>query len=170
MGSQFKTIRVERAAIYVPGGLQIGRPKSAAGLRTVAIPPHLTEALERHLREFVGPEPDAPLLAGPRGGRVRPQTLQNSWEVARKALSRPEVHFHDLRHAGATWLAISGATTKEIMARVGHSSPNAALRYQHATEDRDTAVANALSGLAEDAKVINYKFKSDAGNLRDRVI
>ena len=45
-------------------------------------------------------------------------------------------------------IAITGASTKEIMARIGHTSPVAALRYQHATEDRDRAIADALSGLA----------------------
>lgn len=37
------------------------------------------------------------------------------------------------------------------MARAGHASPAAALRYQHATADRDAAIAAALSGLAEAA-------------------
>jgi hypothetical protein len=35
------------------------------------------------------------------------------------------------------------------MARAGHASPASALRYQHAVADRDVAIANALSGLAE---------------------
>jgi hypothetical protein len=38
------------------------------------------------------------------------------------------------------------------MARAGHASPVAALRYQHATADRDVAIAAALSGLAETAR------------------
>jgi integrase len=40
------------------------------------------------------------------------------------------VRFHDLRHLAATLAAISGATTKQLMARLGHSSPHAALIYQ----------------------------------------
>jgi len=39
------------------------------------------------------------------------------------------------------------------MARLGHSTPSAALRYQHAVADRDRAIAEALSGFA-DAKVV----------------
>jgi hypothetical protein len=35
------------------------------------------------------------------------------------------------------------------MARLGHSSPGAALRYQHAAADRDRVIAQALSKLAE---------------------
>lgn len=33
------------------------------------------------------------------------------------------------------------------MARMGHLSPRAALIYQHATRDRDAAIARALSDL-----------------------
>jgi hypothetical protein len=36
------------------------------------------------------------------------------------------------------------------MARLGHSTSVAALRYQHAAEGRDAAIAEALSGLAAD--------------------
>ena len=37
------------------------------------------------------------------------------------------------------------------MARMGHASAAAALRYQHATADRDRAIASALSSLGEQA-------------------
>jgi hypothetical protein len=43
--------------------------------------------------------------------------------------------------------AVSGATTRELMHRMGHSSSRAALIYQHATEDRDLAIAEAMSRL-----------------------
>jgi hypothetical protein len=36
------------------------------------------------------------------------------------------------------------------MARIGHSSPRAVLIYQHATRDRDRALADVLSRLAEE--------------------
>lgn len=147
------TVRIDRTANHVAGGLVLGPPKTVAGRRTIVIPPHLLAGLTHHLDTFVGPSPDAPVLTGPEGGRVRPGTLQTVWVNARQSIGRAELHFHDLRHAGATWLAISGATTRELMARVGHSSPAAALRYQHATEDRDTALAAALSGLAGAATV-----------------
>jgi len=35
------------------------------------------------------------------------------------------------------------------MGRLGHSTPGAALRYQHAAEGRDMAIAKALSALVE---------------------
>ena len=39
------------------------------------------------------------------------------------------------------------------MARMGHASPQAALIYQHATAERDRAIADALSDLAAKAEV-----------------
>ena len=38
------------------------------------------------------------------------------------------------------------------MARIGHSSTRAAMIYQHATRDRDQAIAAALDALIEEAR------------------
>jgi integrase len=51
---------------------------------------------------------------------------------------------HWLRHTGATLAASTGATTKELMHRLGHASPAAALVYQHAVSERDSEIARAL--------------------------
>jgi integrase len=60
---------------------------------------------------------------------------------------------HDLRHSGLTWSAAAGATPAELMRRAGHKSSDAAMRYQHATSDRDAALAEALSAMARMASV-----------------
>jgi len=44
--------------------------------------------------------------------------------------------------------ASTGATLSELMSRLGHSSPAAALRYQHTAEGRDREIAALLSKLA----------------------
>ena len=59
---------------------------------------------------------------------------------------------HDLRHTGGTLSAATGATLKELMARLGHSSVRAAMIYQHATRDRDQAIAKALGTFVRDAR------------------
>ena len=61
-------------------------------------------------------------------------------------------HFHDLRHTGGTLTATTGATAKEVMARLGHSSPRAAMIYQHATRDRGKTIARSLGKLTEEAR------------------
>lgn len=52
-------------------------------------------------------------------------------------------------HTGNTLAASTGASTKELMARMGHASPRAALIYQHATAERDRAIADALSSMIQ---------------------
>lgn len=37
----------------------------------------------------------------------------------------------------------------ELQARLGHSSPQVAMRYQHAAGDRDGQIAEAMSNVIE---------------------
>ena len=129
-----------------------GPPKTEAGRRTVAVPPHLLGELVGHLDRYTGEDPDALVFTGEKGGPVRPHVLQKAWVAAKEATGLERFHLHDLRHAGNTWAAATGASTKELMARMGHASSEAALRHQHATADRDRSIAEALSAMAAAAK------------------
>ena len=92
-------------------------------------------------------------LQYPGAPRRAPGTVDTGPRVypARETPGRPDLRFHDLRHTGAVLAAATGATLAELMARLGHSDPGAALRYQHAAKDRDRAVADALSDMADSA-------------------
>lgn len=69
-------------------------------------------------------------------------------DQARKAAGvTTELHFHDLRHTGNTPASTAGASTRELMTRMGHSSSHAALIYQHMTSDRDRAIADRLGAM-----------------------
>ena len=63
------------------------------------------------------------------------------------------LHFHDLRGSGSTWAAIAGATLPELMHRLGHKPPTAAMRYQHATSERHREVADRLGALLQPGAV-----------------
>lgn len=141
-------LRVRRAVARAGPETIVGTPKTTAGVRDVAIPPHLLPALTEHLAARVGPERDALLFPAAGGGHLRPSTLYRVFYRAREQAGRPDLRWHDLRHTGAVLAAATGATLAELMARLGHSSPAAALRYQHAAADRDRAIAEALSKLA----------------------
>jgi integrase len=142
-------VRVERGVVRVGGQFVVGDPKSAAGRRVVRLPPHLTPLLADHLGHHVGAGPDALLFPAQHGGHLAPSAFYRAWYPAREAAGRPDLRFHDLRHTGATLAAATGATLRDLMARLGHSTPAASLRYQHTIEDRDRAIAEALSGFAE---------------------
>lgn len=144
------TVRIERSMQQLSNGsLLLGPPKTDAGRRLISIPPHILPEVEKHLGRFVGAQPDALVFTGEKGGPLRPHVLQKAWVQAKVTTGLSALHLHDLRHAGNTWAAATGASTRELMSRMGHASSAAALRYQHATADRDRAIAQALSALVE---------------------
>lgn len=141
-------VRVEESARDVIGGGRCyGPPKTAAGRRTVAVPPHIVPAVEAHLATYVGADPDALVFTGETGAPLPRAKWNVRWRKATAAVGMTGFHFHDLRHTGNTLAAATGASTKELMARMGHASPRAALIYQHATQERDDGVAAAISKL-----------------------
>lgn len=140
-------VNVTEQFVQTSGQVTLGPPKSEAGRRTVHLPPHVLPDLADHLERWVGPEPDAWLFTGPKGAPLTRTNFSHHWTRARETAGAPAVRFHDLRHLSATLAATVGATTRELMSRMGHSSPRAALMYQHAVADRDRYVAEALSSL-----------------------
>jgi integrase len=143
-----RRIAVEEQAVELAGGRVVfGAPKTAAGRRFVAVPAELVELLEDHLAEFVGPEVDALVFTSPEGHPLRRTKFRARWAAACKTAGIAGLHFHDLRGSGATWAATSGATVREVMGRLGHTTPTMALRYQHATLERDQAIAERLGAL-----------------------
>ena len=147
------TISLTRGLGY-KGTTIVKEPKTEAGRRTIAVPGNVIGRLRRHLDTYVAQEGDAPVAVGAKGGQLRPNVLQGQWNIARKKVGRPDLRLHDLRHSGLTWAAATGATTAELMHRGGHKSNVAALRYQHATADRDRALAVALAEMSTLAPVI----------------
>ncbi|MDE3724906.1 tyrosine-type recombinase/integrase [Nocardiopsis sp. N85] len=59
-----------------------------------------------------------------------------------------DVHLHDLRHTGNTFAAEAGASLRELMNRIGHSSPRAAMIYLHARDERAQELADRLGERA----------------------
>lgn len=141
-------IRVRRAAVRTKGAYTITTPKSDAGLRDVAIPPHIIPAIEQHLAEYVGKGRDSLIFPADNGGHLQPSTLYRHWYKSRAKAGRKDLRWHDLRHSGAVLAAATGASLAELMARLGHSTPQAAMRYQHAAQGRDREIAALLSKLA----------------------
>ncbi len=130
------------------GELVVGPPKSDAGRRAIALPEFLLTEIEAHLDTFSPQYPEGRVFRGERGGPLRRHVLQKQWVQARTAAGlSDEFRFHDLRHTANTLAAATGASTKELMHRMGHASSQAAIRYQHATSDRDVHIAKALDEL-----------------------
>ncbi|ORV91201.1 integrase [Mycobacterium interjectum] len=145
-----EVIRIRRAAVRTKGGtFQVTTPKSEASVRDVAIPPHIIPQIEHHLSKYVGKKHDSLLFPNESGEHLQPSTLMRHWYKARAKAKRDDLRWHDLRHSGAVLAAATGASLAELMARLGHSTPQAAMRYQHAAQGRDREIAALLSKLAD---------------------
>ena len=141
-------VMIRRGVTWPQGEATVSTPKSEAGIREVHVPPHMLFDLMRHLDEFTQPGRDGLLFPSSTGRHIHPRAFGWQYHQARVKAGRPDLRFHDLRHTGAVLAAQTGATLAELMARLGHSTPGAAMRYQHAAQDRDKAIAIALSRLA----------------------
>ncbi|MER5485024.1 site-specific integrase [Streptomyces sp. NPDC002812] len=143
-----RVVVVRRAQAEMQDGKLFDKaPKSAAGLRPVAFPEEIAADVEAHLVAYAGAGQDGHVFLGPQGGRLRRSNFRDDWiKACKKAGVGTGVHFHDLRHTGNTLIA-AGASTRELMTRMGHSTPRAALIYQHMTSDRDRALADRLGSM-----------------------
>ena len=118
-----RVLRIRRAVTYRSGKFYVGEPKTAAGVRDVAIPPHIRPILKAHLKNHVERAADSLLFPADDGRHLRDGEYRTHWEKARAAIGKPNLRVHDLRHVGAVLAAQSGATTAELMHRLGHTTP-----------------------------------------------
>jgi integrase len=91
---------------------------------------------------------DVTLFTTTRGKRLSKTAFTKTVENGFASVGKPDMRVHDLRHVGATLAAQAGATTKELMSRIGHTTPAMVMRYQIAAQQQDAAIADKLSELA----------------------
>jgi integrase len=143
-------LRIRRGVVRVDGQVIVDTPKTVAGTRHVHVPEFLLPAIKAHLRNHAQIGANGLLFHGVNGGQLAHSSFTYHFNRAAEAVGRPDLTPHALRHTGATLAARSGATIAELMARLGHTSPAMALRYQHAAAGRDAQIAAALGRLWED--------------------
>jgi len=131
-------------------GRAITAPKTASGIRTVHLPPPFLPMLQKHLLEHCATGPDGLLFPGDRTDHMSVRYLMDRYRPAREAAGRPDLTIHHLRHTALTLAGQHGATAAELQARAGHASQAAMAIYQHATLDRDKALAERI-GATYDA-------------------
>lgn len=161
-------VTVARTAVRADRKKQVNEPKTAAGHRTVALPPYAVEALREHMRGVgIAGGRDALIFPGKDGELLAPTALYGresrierrgkrtfrkpsyGFYAAREAIGRPTLHWHDLRRTAATLGAEQGASVAEMQRRLGHATADMALHYQRATADRDRAIAEGLQARIE---------------------
>jgi integrase len=141
------TVRVTRQLYYHQAGYSFGPPKSRAGRRIVAFPDLITAALREHLEAL--PHGTSLVFASSTGTPLAHSNFRRRvWLPALEAAGLTGIHFHDLRHTGNQLTANEGANPRELMARMGHDNPRAAMIYLHSSADRQRALADAVGEAA----------------------
>lgn len=114
------TVRVQRAWKRIPGGWEIGPPKSAKSNRTVNAGVPALVAVAEILRG-----PNDLVFTTPRGNVVRHANFYNRiWVPAceRAGLIDPRPTIHTCRHAFASWLISDGIGLEAVQDQLGHES------------------------------------------------
>jgi integrase len=144
------SVLISERVYLINGVYDIDSPKSAAGRRRIALPPHLVPILLEHVVAYTTGQPDDLVFTSSTGGSV----LSTYSQILRRALARigrPDARVHDLRHTGMTLAAEAGASLADLKLRMGQSTTRAAELYIHATTDHGRSIANAMSALATSA-------------------
>ncbi|MEX3610028.1 site-specific integrase [Rothia sp. LK2588] len=153
-------LKVRRALAVAPGGgFVMKSPKSAAGTRTIALPPQMVEVFRRQrviqakwrLEEgpawtgavdVEGREWDL-VFTSRRGDRILPAYDRRNWKRVTGGLGL-DLRVHDARHTAATVLLSLGVSSRVVMQMMGWSSASMLQRYQHVLEEMEREAADRV--------------------------
>jgi integrase len=130
-------------------GFVFGPPKPAAGKRLVVIPEAILPAMRQHVLEHARPGDEGLIFTSPKGRPLWHSDFRRRvWLPALREARVPIIHFHDLRHTGNQLAADTGASLRELMDRMGHSSARAAMTYLHGSDERQRVIAESINKVA----------------------
>ncbi|WDM15145.1 tyrosine-type recombinase/integrase [Streptomyces lavenduligriseus] len=130
---------------FAPGGLTDKGTKGKRARKVPGIEGIRPLVAQRILS--VGPDPDARLFTGPRGGRISTAVLRDAthWDNVVIKLGYEHLRRHDLRHTGLTWFTDAGVPVHVRRRIAGHGSLMTTQRYLHPDVHKITAAGAALS-------------------------
>ena len=149
-----RTLTIERAVKKLTGQPAfIGATKTVGSNRTVVLPKVAAEALEQHLAQYVGNDPESLIFTNGKGSLVTSSELSGWFIPARNRAGLPTLRWHDLRSTGLTIAASTGASITALMNRAGHTSVRAAMIYQKLTKADDQKIADSIDKQLDTAEL-----------------
>ncbi len=160
LGLTWHTVDLDGGTLTVRQALQrqLGRglvlvpPKSAAGRRTLALPPQLCGILRAHAavrleeRPHAGSEweDDGRVFAQRNGRPIHPRA-RRGWKALLAAAGVRDARLHDARHTAATLLLTQGVAPRVAMQILGHSQISLTLgTYSHVVPELATDAARRV--------------------------
>lgn len=141
------TVRVDRAWKRIPGGQEIGPPKSRKSRRTVNAGVPALLAAQPLLRK-----PSDLVFTAPQGGPVRHSNFYNRvWVPAcDDAGLDPRPRIHDTRHTFASYLISDGIGLEAVQDQLGHESYDTTRKlYAHLLPAVGVAAGRSASAAME---------------------
>jgi site-specific recombinase XerD len=71
--------------------------------------------------------------------------MRTAWENTVRRAGLADFHFHDLRHTFASYLAMQGASLREMADALGHKTLAMVMRYSHLTEPHTRSVVERMN-------------------------
>ncbi len=147
-----ESLRVRRAAAEVAGHVLVGPPKTAAGLREIALTGQTVALLRRHREDQVGggPNPLGLVFPSRKGTLLSRRNVARSWAKVREEAGLPPHGLHALRHTNASLQLLAGVGLREISSHLGHESTALTARvYAHVLVDTRRQAARRLASLLD---------------------
>ena len=128
---------VEQAVTLSRGGAEFRPPNTRQALRRIPVGDVVIDAIARHLEKYPC-EPDEAIFRKRMGRLHRRSAFGVLWRKARQeAAARDTLRWHELRHFYASTLIAGGASVREVMERMGHTSAKETIaRYSRLWPDR----------------------------------
>jgi integrase len=142
-----RVLFVERGSTEVDGVIEVGAPKTARSQRTVPLTRPTVEALRRRQAawEAEGHRSPATFTTADGGKLYRRNLRRRCFAPLLERAGLPQVSFHSLRHACATYLAEARVALPTILQILGQTRPGTALaHYLHSSRDSQRAAAITL--------------------------
>jgi integrase len=125
-------IDLERGLLSIPQSKNKER-------RAIPLVPQALDLLRRHERHPLS------VYVFPRADGKKPVYFHYAWAYACKRAGIENLHFHDLRHTSASYLAMSGASLREIAEILGHRSLKQTMKYTHLVEPHTRGVLERMA-------------------------
>jgi integrase len=151
--------RVRCTLLPVSGRIVEGTPKSARGLRSIALDPGTVRALRQWRKQQLEERmawgvvwtDTGRVFTRENGGDLHPTRVSETFDRLVRHAGVPRIRLHDLRHGHATLALAAGVHPKVVQERLGHSSVAFTLdRYSHvvpAMQEDAAATVARLVGL-----------------------
>lgn len=165
LGLTWGAIDFESGQVHIrqtlTAAVEIRVPKTASGVRSVAIDPvtmsklaawkeFQREALHLISREgvAVSQTDETPVFCNDLGQWYDPTNFGRWWNSYRVTAGFPTLKIHELRHSQATQLLAHGADIKTVQTRLGHANASLTLnQYAHAVPANDRTAADLMGTL-----------------------